>query len=191
MTRRGARVGAVVLALSALGCGSATPAAQPTEAGPAPAPLEPCALAGGGILLRIPRPAGFAVARSPEACMVAEEGSELPFFYTVTAAAADDERAAALDAPGGLRAWAARSDLFEEPPRAVGEQELVVSGQSVQAVRLVGRPAGLSVPREVLAAVLRRGSLRIVVMAIYDPQDEGDRQRARSLLQAIQWEQPK
>jgi hypothetical protein len=178
--------------------GSQTNATAPTTGGAeaTPAPTEPCTLAGGDVELAVPRPEGFAVGRSDQACVVAEEAKELPLFVTISAVkagssdtndAGDAGRARHLDeGPSGAVRWAKESGLFGESVRPIGERTVQVSGQTVRYPRLLGKPRGFGVRREVAVVVVPHGNYHLVVLAIYAPGNPAAHRRALELVAAVE-----
>ncbi|MFW5921299.1 MAG: hypothetical protein ACOCUS_05615 [Polyangiales bacterium] len=184
---------AVALALVAPACGGGSESSPAAKTGGEKHGVsfedtrrEVCSLAGGSVRIVVSVPDGFALARAPESCMVAEEHGKIPSFVTISAIAVDDAGPEQkLGEPGGVLAWVEATGVLGEGVSQVGEGRTELLGADVGFVRVVGEPQGLGVRREVALMSTRQASHHVVVMAVYPPGDDAARERTMSLLEGI------
>lgn len=189
---------AALAALALAACGGGTsnggaaesaaedPAAHGLELELEDARREVCPLAGGAVRLAVTIPEGFALARTPESCMVAEEQGEVPLFVTLSAVSVDDAGPEQLlGEPEGVLQWVRATALLGPEPSTVGEGETRLLGQTTVYHRVVGSPQGLGVRREVALMTVQQASHHVIVMAMYEPGDDRGRARALALLRGI------
>lgn len=184
---------ATVLALVAPACGGGSDSAGGPKTGGDTqgvsfddARREVCSLADGSVRIVVAIPEGFALARAPESCMVAEEHGEIPSFVTVSAIATDDAGPEQkLGEPGGVLAWVEATGLLGTDVSQVGDGRAELLGAQVSFVRVVGEPQGLGVRREIALMSTEQASHHVVVMAVYPPGDETARGRTMALLEGI------
>jgi len=191
--RRGVGIAAVVMSLAAAACGGAAESTEPAQAGSKDTGLslqdarrEVCSLGGGSVRVVVSIPEGFALARTPEGCMVAEEHGRVPSFVTVSAIGVDEAGPEhELGEPDGVLAWVEATGLLGDDLARVGEGRTELLGSPVDYVRVVGEPQGLGVRREVALMSVRQTSYHVVVMVVYPPGDEPARARTMGLLEGI------
>jgi len=162
--------------------------AEPVTASTDGAPARPCALAAGALTLYVPVPDGFALAVSPEACMLVDEASDSPVFLTFTAIPMDSDRAedALLGAtPDGVRAWALATELLGPDARPHAEGRSLLFGEPAPYFVLRATPPGLEMTRDALLMSAPAGAEHVVILAVMPPDDEARREGLLSLVAAV------
>lgn len=171
----------ILLFLAFAGCG-ATPTSTDREA-TTPAPpsaLQPCALEGG--TLRVPVAEGWALASSPEGCLLVDERQE-GTALSIGALPQEHEASAMLEAD--VRGFFRESGLLGAEVRFVGRETLDLLGAPTEAHDFLAELEGLGA-RGGLALARPVGPTWIVVMLFHAPNDGAAREGLVRALEAIE-----
>jgi len=170
-----------LLAFVLAGCGGAT-TTTPTETTPEPEPtaLQPCALQSAP--LRVPVAEGWALASSPEGCLLVDETHE-GSALSVAALPQETEAAAALEAD--VRGFFRDSGILGAEVRFVGREPVALLGEPTEAHQFIADLEGLGT-RSGLALARPMGPSWLVVMLFHAPDDLETRQALVRALEAIE-----
>ncbi len=154
----------------------------PTRSAADDAPRRACVLEG-SLRLRIPVPRGYALAASPQACVLVNEDAHdtaLLSFASLPAEGAEAE--AILGAEDGARRWLRASGLVGANTTNLDDGvDAQLFGRARRAYGLHAEPHGLG-PSEVLVLHARRAGELLLVMII---SPEGDELHRRELLELL------
>ncbi len=159
-----------LLAIALAGCGGAT--TTQTETTPDPEPpttLQPCALESAP--LRIPVAEGWALASSPEGCLLVDETHE-GSALSIAALPQETEGAAALEED--VRGFFRDSGILGAEVRFVGRETVDLLGEPTEAHDFLAELEGLGT-RSGLALARPLGPTWLVVMLFHAPNDADTR----------------
>jgi hypothetical protein len=171
-----------LLLLALAGCGGAATTSTETEptTPPPPSTLQPCALAGG--TLRVPVAEGWALAASPEGCLLVDEAHE-GSALSIGALPQEHEASAMLEAD--VRGFFRDSGILGAHVRFVGRESVDLLGAPTEAHDFLAELEGLG-PRGGLALARAVGPTWIVVMLFHAPGDEETRAALVRALEAVE-----
>ena len=159
------------------GC-AAVPSPVPAEPAPPPATEQPCGLRGAP--LAVPVGEGWALASSPEGCLLVDEQRE-GVALTLAALPHDLEGVDLLQRDP--RTFFRDSGLLGADPRFVGRESVSLLGAATEAQAFVADLEGLG-PRGGLAAARRIGPNWMVAILFHAPRDTGAREALVRALEA-------
>jgi len=175
-------VGIALVCGSLTACAGHAPRAHSAADG---APHRECALEG-TLRLSIPVPRGYALAISPQACVLVNESAQDAALLSFASMPVDGPEAEAmLGSEDGARVWAQASGLFGAD--AVPLDQAVPArlfGREVSAHGLAGQPAGLGRSHILLLSARRAGEL-LLVMVIAPEDDDAHQAELLELLASV------
>lgn len=167
-----------LLAIALAGCGGATtPTTETTPDPEPPSTLQPCALESAP--LRIPVAEGWALASSPEGCLLVDETHE-GSALSIAALPQETEAAAALEAD--VRGFFRDSGVLGGEVRFVGRETVELLGQPTEAHEFLAELEGLGT-RSGLVSARPVGPTWLVVVLFHAP---GDGDTRASMVQALE-----
>lgn len=163
-------------------CAGHTPPARSAADG---APHRECALLG-SLRLRIPVPHGYALAISPQACVLVNEDANDAALISFASMPTDGAEAEAmLGSEDGARRWAQASGLLGTDTEALDDAlDARLFGRPARAYGLTGRPAGLG-PSEIYVLSRRRAGELLLIMLITPEHDTAHRAELLELLASV------
>lgn len=142
--------------------------------------MQPCALEGG--TLRVPVAEGWALASSPEGCLLVDERQE-GTALSIGALPQEHEASAMLEAD--VRGFFRDSGILGAGVRFVGRESIDLLGAPTEAHAFLAELEGLG-PRGGLALARPVGPTWIVVMLFHAPSDRSARESLVSALEAVE-----
>lgn len=163
--------------LLAFGCGgAATTPTEPTAAPEPPTAMQPCALESAP--LEVPVAEGWALASSPEGCLLVDETHE-GSALSIAALPQESELAAALEVD--VRAFFRDSGVLGGDVRFVGRETVALLGEPTESHEFLTELEGLGT-RSGLALARPVGPTWIVVVLFHAP---GDAETRAGLVRAL------
>ncbi|NOY91244.1 MAG: hypothetical protein GXP55_08540 [Deltaproteobacteria bacterium] len=159
--------------------------AQPTRSAADDAPRRACVLEG-SLRLRIPVPRGYALATSPQACVLVNESANDAALLSFASLPADGAEAEAiLGTEDGARRWLRASGLVGTDASEIADPvELRLFARTRHAYGLQAQPASLG-PSDVFVLHARRAGELLVIMIISPRDDQAHRRELLELLAGV------
>ena len=170
------------VALMAAACGGQAP---PTRSAADDAPHRACVLED-QLRLEVPVPRGYALATSPQACVLVNESANDAALLSFASLPADGNDAEIILSTGdGARRWARGSGLLGTGATDVDEvRETPLFGHTSPAYGLLANPAGLGASEVLVLRAQRAGEL-LLVMVISPRGDEAHQRELLELLASV------